>query len=96
MSDIGADLLSLLAKVRVFDLGGNPWESPPVPVVAKGVDAIKKYYGELEQTAAVLVDARKIVFIGHGGAGKTRYVMQLYLPHFDVLELLGYQSLWWM
>lgn len=74
MSDIGADLLSLLGTTS-HSIVANPWESPPVPVVAKGIDAIKKYHEELKRTAAVLVDARKVVFIGHGGAGKTRYAL---------------------
>ncbi|CAM9413667.1 unnamed protein product, partial [Hapterophycus canaliculatus] len=32
---------------------------------------------ELEQTAAVLVDVRKVVFIGHGGAGKTSLIKSI-------------------
>lgn len=72
-SGIGTDLRSLLGRTD-HELSGNPWEYPPAPVVAKGLGAINKYFEELERTAAVLVDVRKVVFIGHGGAGKTRYV----------------------
>lgn len=70
------ELMSRWDKIDDLSLSGNPWESPPVPVVAKGIDAVKKYYEELEQTAAVLVDSRKVVLIGHGGAGKTRCAIQ--------------------
>ena len=55
-------------------LNGNPWECPPAPVVDKGIGPMKKYYNELERADPVLIDSRKVVFIGHSGAGKTRCV----------------------
>ncbi|CAM9377077.1 unnamed protein product, partial [Ascophyllum nodosum] len=53
------------------------WERPPAPVVNKGIGPIKKYYDELEKASSVLVDSRKVVFIGHSGAGKTSLIKSI-------------------
>ena len=65
-------VLDLLSRVEHFDLGNNPWECPPAPVVSKGIGPMKKYYDELKRADPVFIDSRKVVFIGCSGAGKTR------------------------
>ena len=69
------DLVSRIEEGQL-SLDNNPWERPPEPVVKKGIGPIKRYYDELEKASPVanpvLVDSRKVVFIGHSGAGKTR------------------------
>ena len=78
MSELGKGegariVLDLLSRVEVVFLEGNPWECPPAPVVSKGIGPMKKYYDELKKADAVLIDSRKVVFIGRSGAGKTRW-----------------------
>ena len=65
-------VLDLLSRVKYFGLENNPWECPPVLVVSKGIGPMKKYYDELKRADPVLIDSRKVVFIGRSGAGKTR------------------------
>ncbi|CAM9968091.1 unnamed protein product [Ascophyllum nodosum] len=38
---------------------------------------MKKYYNELERADPVLIDSRKVVFIGHSGAGKTSLIKSI-------------------
>ena len=66
-------VLHLLSRVKDVRLTNNPWECPPAPVVSKGIGPMKKYYDELERADPVLIDSRKVVFIGRSGAGKTRW-----------------------
>lgn len=66
-------VLDLLARTKSIRLEANPWEMPPAPVVDRGIDAMRKYYDEVAKVKPVLIDSRKIVFIGYSGAGKTRY-----------------------
>ena len=65
-------ILDNLARGITFSLEGNPWECPPASVVRKGINWMKKFYDELERADPVLIDTRKVVFIGESGAGKTR------------------------
>ena len=65
-------VLDLLSRVKSIFLGDNPWECPPAPVVSKDIGPMKKYYDELERADPLLIDSRKVVFIGRSGAGKTR------------------------
>ena len=65
-------VLDHLARGINLSLFGNPWECPPASVVRKGINWMKKYYDELERADTVLIDTRKVVFIGESGAGKTR------------------------
>ena len=65
------DLVSQI-ELRELSLSNNPWERPPASVVNKGIGPMMKYYDELEKASPVIVDSRKVVFIGHSGAGKTR------------------------
>ena len=62
----------LAPKADYLTLFDNPWECPPASVVRKGIDWMKKYYDELEKADPVMIDTRKVVFIGESGAGKTR------------------------
>lgn len=65
-------VLNFLEQVQIFRFSNNPWECPPASVVDKGLDWMKKYYDELERADPVMIDTRKVVFIGESGAGKTR------------------------
>lgn len=49
----------------------NPLESPPIEIVKKGRDAIKKYFKDLEQQGKDYIYEAKLLMVGDGGAGKT-------------------------
>lgn len=80
-------VLDHLARGINLSLFGNPWECPPASVVRKGNDWMKKYYDELEKADPVMIDTRKVVFIGESGAGKTRCDLGCNIDGRNVLHL---------
>lgn len=71
--DDAKPLFGLLMRCKHINLDDNPWEYPPVPVVAGGLDKIREYYEELKPpTKPWKTESLKVVFAGHSGAGKTR------------------------
>lgn len=74
-------LLPVLGSMQPYydgnnSLSDNPWELPPAAVVSAGADSIRCYYEELKQRGKdpEEIQSLKVVFAGHSGAGKTRYV----------------------
>ena len=60
-----------------LNLRGNPWIRPPEAVVENGLDAIKKYYTDVQiaiDAGAKVASRRllKVVLVGASSAGKTR------------------------
>ncbi|BBD61760.1 Miro domain protein [Nostoc sp. HK-01] len=59
-----------LPQLTTLDLKGNPIETPPLEIAAKGVEAIRDYFRQLEEGTDKLYEA-KLLIVGEGGAGKT-------------------------
>ncbi|MFC1596485.1 COR domain-containing protein [Planctomycetota bacterium] len=57
-------------------LWGNPLEHPPLEIVAKGRNAVLRYFGSAADSVRVLSEV-KILFVGDGGSGKTSLVNRL-------------------
>ena len=49
----------------------NPLQRPPVSVASHGIDAIRRYFRELEAEGATISRAARLVLLGDGMAGKT-------------------------
>ncbi|GIK38178.1 MAG: hypothetical protein BroJett011_20110 [Chloroflexota bacterium] len=60
-----------LKNLKILDLEDNPIEIPPPEVVAKGVEAIKEYFRQLEAEGKDYLYEAKLLIVGEGGAGKT-------------------------
>ncbi|MGX9727959.1 MAG: COR domain-containing protein [Candidatus Electronema sp. VV] len=74
--------LTNLTKLNVID---NPLISPPPEIARKGIDAIRRYFDELDKGKQPLNEV-KILLIGDGAAGKTSLVKQLFGQPFDQHE----------
>lgn len=71
-----------LTKLKKLELFGNPITSPPPEIAEKGIDAICRYFEELEKSNRPLNEV-KILLVGEGSAGKTSLVKQLFGEAFD-------------
>lgn len=74
--------LSNLNYLSVID---NPLVSPPPEIAKKGIEAIRRYFAELEKSKQPLNEV-KVLLIGDGAAGKTSLVKQLFGQPFDKNE----------
>jgi GTPase SAR1 family protein len=63
--------LGPLADTLIFDISSNPIQQPPLEIANKGLHAIQRYYKELKIGTQQISNEIKVVFVGHGEAGKT-------------------------
>jgi internalin A len=64
---------------------GNPIETPPIEIVKQGNEAIIAYFESIEEESIPLNEV-KILFIGHGGSGKTSLKKAIKNEPFDINE----------
>lgn len=74
-ADVGDAVVRVMERTGTpGNFGHNPWALPPAAVVSKGAMSVSSYYkswkrqGELRKIKRV-----KVVMVGAGGAGKTRW-----------------------
>lgn len=60
-----------LKKLTHLDVGQNPIELPPHEVTTKGIDAIRNYWRQLEDSGVDYLCEAKLIILGEPGAGKT-------------------------
>ena len=60
-----------LTNLRELTLKDNPIETPPPEIVADGVEAIKRYFRQLEAEGEDYIYEAKLLIVGEGGGGKT-------------------------
>lgn len=60
-----------LHALRELKIAGNPLQRPPASVAGRGLDAIRRYFVELESEGATTSRAARLVLLGDGMAGKT-------------------------
>ncbi|KAJ8602658.1 hypothetical protein CTAYLR_004102 [Chrysophaeum taylorii] len=60
-----------LTKLLRLDLHRNPLKSPPLKVAEQGLEAIARYFTELDLAGAAVSMELMVVLVGDGGAGKT-------------------------
>ncbi len=68
---IPASLGPLADTLTAFSIIFNPIQQPPLEIVNKGLHAVKRYYDELKIGTQQISNEIKVVFVGHGEAGKT-------------------------
>ena len=74
-----------LTNLRELNLEGNPIETPPPEVVAKGLEAIKDYFRQLEAEGEEYIYEAKLVIVGEAGAGKTSLAKKIENPHYELV-----------
>ncbi|MDZ8187747.1 MAG: COR domain-containing protein [Nostoc sp. ChiSLP02] len=79
------EAITRLQQLTTLDLNDNPIEKPPPEVVAKGIEAIKDYFRELEQGTDYLYEA-KLLIVGEGGAGKTTLIKKIENQNYQLRE----------
>lgn len=60
-----------LENLKKLDLKANPIQDPPPEVVAKGPQAIRNYFKQIERKGKDYLFEAKLLIVGEGGAGKT-------------------------
>lgn len=66
-----------LPKLRKLKLKGTIINDPPPEIQAKGLEAIKHYFHQLETRGKNYLYEAKLIFIGEGGAGKTTLAQKI-------------------
>ncbi len=65
-----------LTKLEALRLDDNPLTSPPYEIALQGIEAIRRYFAELDKGEQLLNEV-KVLLVGDGAAGKTSLVKQL-------------------
>ena len=73
-----------LPKLQRIDIRGNPLVRPPVEVAAKGLDAIRAYFRQIEETGFDRLTEAKLIIIGEAGAGKTSLTRKIIDPEYEL------------
>jgi Leucine-rich repeat (LRR) protein len=60
-----------LEHLRRLDVDNNPLQKPPLEIAQQGIEAIARYFEEIERTGATTSRQLKVVLVGDGEAGKT-------------------------
>ncbi|MBF0458663.1 MAG: TIR domain-containing protein [Nitrospirae bacterium] len=75
LTEVPSELMLNLTKLGYLDVDVNPLVRPPIEIASKGLDAIRKYWGQVKK-AAKLYEA-KLLIVGQGGVGKTSILNRL-------------------
>ncbi len=74
-----------LTSLRNFRPYGNPLSSPPFEIATQGIEAIRKYFADLEGEKKELAEV-KVVLVGEGASGKTSLTRLLRNERFNKNE----------
>ncbi|MEH2287892.1 COR domain-containing protein [Nostoc sp.] len=78
-------MASLQQLTRLF-LSSNPIEKPPLEVVARGLQAIKDYFRQIQAEGTDYLCEAKLLIIGEGGAGKTTLAKKIKYQNYQLRE----------
>ena len=70
VTEIPSDILRLV-KLKSLGVYGQPITTPPPEVVENGVEAIKNYWRQQQETGIDYLCEAKLLIVGEAGAGKT-------------------------
>ncbi len=99
LREIPSDILRLPA-LRSLNIDENPIESPPQEVAQKGLDAIRDYWRQREDTGVDYLCEAKLIILGEAGAGKTSLARKIENPNYKLktdekstegIEVIHYQ-----
>ncbi|MGF1938707.1 MAG: COR domain-containing protein [Nostoc sp. ChiQUE02] len=78
-------IASLQQLTRLY-LSSNPIEKPPPEVVARGLQAIKDYFRQIQVEGTDYLYEAKLLIIGEGGAGKTTLAKKIEDQNYQIRE----------
>lgn len=71
-----------LPKLKELDVAHQPITTPPPEVVEQGVEAIKNYWRQRQESGIDYLCEAKLLVVGEGGAGKTSLAKKLEDPSY--------------
>jgi GTPase SAR1 family protein len=80
---IPAQVLELECLTSI-DMKGHPIETPPPEVVKEGVEAIKSYWRQQQESGTDYLCEAKLLIVGEGGAGKTSLAKKIENPAYEL------------
>jgi hypothetical protein len=75
-----------LTNLKRFVLFGNPIHSPPAEIVNRGLDAIRNYWRQGQDTGVDYLCEAKLVIVGEPAAGKTSLARKIQDPQYKLRE----------
>ncbi|OUL30406.1 GTPase [Nostoc sp. T09] len=78
--------ISHLQHLTSLDLNNNVIQKPPPEVVAKGIEAIRNYFRQLEAQGTDYLYEAKLLIVGEAGAGKTTLAKKIENPNYQLQE----------
>ncbi|MCI5142735.1 MAG: GTP-binding protein, partial [Candidatus Electrothrix sp. ATG1] len=79
--------ITQLINLRSIYLNDNPLASPPLEIAEQGIEAIHKYFADLEGEKKELAEV-KVILVGEGAAGKTSLTRLLRKEGFNKNEAM--------
>ena len=70
-----------LANLQDLYIGNSPIVNPPEAIVEEGIEAIQRYFKEVERTHLKPVNEARLLLVGEGESGKTTLKEKLHNPH---------------
>ncbi|WP_448265105.1 COR domain-containing protein [Nostoc sp. DSM 114159] len=80
------EAITNLQNLTKLNLSSNPIEKPPPEIVAKGLQAIKNYFRQLEAEGTDYLYEAKLLIVGEGGAGKTTLAKKIQDQNYQLQE----------
>ena len=74
-----------LTNLRALNVSDNPIQSPPEEIVKQGLDAIRNYWRQREDTGVDYLCEAKLIIVGESGAGKTSLARKIENPQYKLL-----------
>jgi internalin A len=79
ITEIPSEILKL-TRLRSFEVLGQPIVTPPEEVVRQGLNAIRDYWRQREESGTDYLCEAKLLIVGEGGAGKTTLAAKILDP----------------
>ncbi|MGK7931113.1 MAG: COR domain-containing protein [Microcystaceae cyanobacterium] len=73
-----------LSNLSQLYLDGNPLETPPLNIAEEGIEAMRIYFKDIQQSGQDTLYEAKLIIIGEGEAGKTTLMKKILNPNYDI------------
>ena len=80
------EAVTRLTALKVLYLSGNPLETPPIDIAALGIEAIKKYFRQIQAQGEDHLYEAKLLIVGEPGAGKTSLAKKIENPDYQLVQ----------
>jgi hypothetical protein len=74
-----------LTRLQTLDVRGQPITTPPAEVVARGLEAIRDYWHQCDDTGTDYLCEAKLLIVGEPGAGKSTLAAKILDPDYQLI-----------